>query len=100
MRDPITRKQFLKAAAAGTAGVAALGTSTALGARYQEYLPKGGSKVNVIVVVLDSLRKDPYELNNEYASAPPELKRRLETDLDALRQCSAEKCRTAEGGEG
>jgi N-acetylglucosamine-6-sulfatase len=48
---------------------------------------------------LYDLRKDPYELNNEYASASPELKRSLETKLDALRQCSAEKCRTAEGGE-
>jgi len=56
--DGVTRRQFLKAAAAGTAGVVALGASAAVGSRYEEYLPKGGSKVNVIVVILDSLRRD------------------------------------------
>jgi N-acetylglucosamine-6-sulfatase len=45
---------------------------------------------------LYDLRKDPYELNNEYASASPELKGRLEAQLDALRQCSAGGCRAAE----
>ena len=76
MRHPITRKQFLKAAAAGTAGVAAIGASTALGARYQEYLPKGGSKVNVIVVILDSLRRDHVgAYGNEWIKTP---------NLDAL----------------
>jgi N-acetylglucosamine-6-sulfatase len=47
---------------------------------------------------LYDLRKDPYELQNEYASASPELKQRLEAQLDALRQCEAEECRAAEGG--
>jgi N-acetylglucosamine-6-sulfatase len=47
---------------------------------------------------LYDLRKDPYELDNEYSSATPELKRRLEAQLDALRQCSAEECRMAEDG--
>jgi hypothetical protein len=56
--DTVTRRQFLKIAAAGTAGVAALGTSAVLGSRYEEYLPKGGSKVNVVVVIVDSLRRD------------------------------------------
>jgi N-acetylglucosamine-6-sulfatase len=42
---------------------------------------------------LYDLRKDPYELHNEYATASPELKQRLGAQLDALRQCSAEKCR-------
>ena len=45
---------------------------------------------------LYDLRKDPYELDNEYSSATPELKQRLEAQLDALRQCSAEECRMAE----
>ena len=49
---------------------------------------------------LYDLRKDPYQLNNVYGSAPPELKLRLETELDALRHCSAQDCRVAEGGEG
>jgi hypothetical protein len=42
------------------------------------------------------LRKDPHELHNMYGSAPPEIIQRLEAQLDALRQCSAEDCRTAE----
>jgi arylsulfatase A-like enzyme len=45
---------------------------------------------------LYDLRNDPYELRNEYASASPELKRRLEAHLDALRHCTAEECRAAE----
>ena len=45
---------------------------------------------------LYDLRKDPYELHNMYASASLELKQRLEAQLDALRQCSAEECRMAE----
>jgi N-acetylglucosamine-6-sulfatase len=45
---------------------------------------------------LYDLRKDPYELRNMYASATPELGRRLEAQLDALRKCSAEECRMAE----
>jgi len=47
---------------------------------------------------LYDLEEDPYELDNAYGSAPPDLKRQLEEQLDALRQCSAEECRTAEGG--
>jgi arylsulfatase A-like enzyme len=47
---------------------------------------------------LYDLRKDPYELKNIYATAPPELRRRLEGQLDALRQCSATQCRAAEDG--
>jgi arylsulfatase A-like enzyme len=45
---------------------------------------------------LYDLRKDPYELHNLYASASLELKQRLEAQLDALRQCSAEECLMAE----
>jgi N-acetylglucosamine-6-sulfatase len=45
------------------------------------------------------LRKDPYELNNMYASAPPEITQRLEAQLDALRQCSAAECRAAESDQ-
>jgi N-acetylglucosamine-6-sulfatase len=47
---------------------------------------------------LYDLRKDPHELHNEYATASKELTQRLEAQLDALRQCSAEKCREAEDG--
>jgi arylsulfatase A-like enzyme len=45
---------------------------------------------------LYDLEEDPYELRNLYAMAPPDLKRRLEGQLDALRQCAAEECRVAE----
>jgi N-acetylglucosamine-6-sulfatase len=45
---------------------------------------------------LYDLREDPHELHNEYAKAPAEIKQRLEEQLDALRQCSAEECRAAE----
>ena len=45
---------------------------------------------------LYDLGKDPYELNNMYATAPPQIKQRLEAQLDALRQCSAAECRAAE----
>jgi arylsulfatase A-like enzyme len=47
---------------------------------------------------LYDFRKDPYELHNAYATAPPELTERLAAQLEALRQCSAEKCRKAEDG--
>jgi N-acetylglucosamine-6-sulfatase len=48
---------------------------------------------------LYDLRKDPYELNNMYATAPPEITQRLEAQLDALRQCSAAQCRAAESDQ-
>ena len=47
---------------------------------------------------LYDLEEDPYELRNLYATAPADLKRRLEEQLDALRKCSAEECRAAEDG--
>jgi arylsulfatase A-like enzyme len=49
---------------------------------------------------LYDLGKDPHQLDNEYGSAAPELKLRLEQELDALRQCSAQDCRVAERGDG
>jgi N-acetylglucosamine-6-sulfatase len=45
---------------------------------------------------LYDLEEDPYELRNLYATAPPDLKRLLEGQLDALRQCAAKECRAAE----
>jgi N-acetylglucosamine-6-sulfatase len=47
---------------------------------------------------LYDLKEDPYELRDRYATASPDLKRRLEGQLDALRKCSAEGCRSAEKG--
>jgi N-acetylglucosamine-6-sulfatase len=45
---------------------------------------------------LYDLRKDPHELDNVYATATSELERRLEAQLDALRECSAVECRAVE----
>jgi arylsulfatase A-like enzyme len=47
---------------------------------------------------LYDLKKDPYQLNNFYETAPDGLIRRLEAQLAALRQCEAEACHAAEGG--
>ena len=64
LRERLTRKGFLKVAGAGVAGAAMLGAAGCgtLAKSFthvpDEYLPKGGSKVNVILVVLDSLRRD------------------------------------------
>jgi len=64
LRERLTRKDFLKVAGAGAASAAvhsAAGCGTLAKSFTQvpdEYLPKGGSKVNVIVVILDSLRRD------------------------------------------
>jgi arylsulfatase A-like enzyme len=55
---------------------------------YVEY--KGGERE------LYDLEEDPHQLRNLYAAAKPDLKQRLERQLDALRQCSAEGCRAAE----
>ena len=57
MKRGVTRKEFLKVAGAGAAGASLLGTS-ALGSGCSTYLPSGGSRMNVILVILDSLRKD------------------------------------------
>jgi arylsulfatase A-like enzyme len=56
LRERLTRKDFLKVAGTGTAGLALLGASAATSGC--SYLPEGGSKVNVVVVIVDSLRRD------------------------------------------
>ncbi len=50
----------MKVAGAGAAGMALLGTAgcSRLAKLPEDYLPKGGSKMNVILVIIDSLRKD------------------------------------------
>src|SRR5215217_9119412 len=56
----LTRSDFLKVAGAGAAGISLLGTAgcSRLAQLPQEYLPRGGSMMNVVVVIIDSLRKD------------------------------------------
>jgi arylsulfatase A-like enzyme len=56
LRERLTRRDFLKVAGTGTAGLALLGASAATSGC--SYLPQGGSKVNVVVVMVDSLRRD------------------------------------------
>jgi hypothetical protein len=56
LRVLLTRKDFLKVAGTGTAGLALLGASCATSEC--SYLPEGGPKVNVVVVIVDSLRRD------------------------------------------
>jgi arylsulfatase A-like enzyme len=74
----VTRREFLKIAGAGTAGAALFGTSAAVGSRYESYLPKGGPKMNVVVVNLDSLRRDHVGIyGNDWIKTP---------NLDALAQ--------------
>ena len=69
-----TRKEFLKITGAGAAGATILGSS-ALGAGCS-YLPSGGARMNVILVMLDSLRKDHIgAYGNDWIQTP---------NLDAL----------------
>ncbi|MBF6611802.1 MAG: sulfatase [Chloroflexi bacterium] len=45
---------------------------------------------------LYDLRSDPYELQNIYKSADPELLKQLASMLDGLRKCSGANCRIAD----
>jgi arylsulfatase A-like enzyme len=60
MERTLTRRDFLKVAGAGAAGLTLLGTAGC--SRFakvpEEYLPRGGSRMNVVVLIIDSLRKD------------------------------------------
>src|SRR5919199_4143756 len=60
MEQTLTRRDFLKVAGAGVAGMALLGTAgcSRLAKLPKDYLPEGGSRMNVVVVIIDSLRKD------------------------------------------
>ena len=52
----LTRREFLKVAGTGAAGAALLGASTLSSGC--SLLPNRGTRPNVVVVILDSLRKD------------------------------------------
>ena len=47
---------------------------------------------------LYDLVEDPYELRNIYEGADPDLLRRLQQRLGALRGCAGADCRAVEGG--
>jgi len=61
-RNRFTRKEFLKAAGAGAVLLGAGAGCERIGGLPvglpEDYLPEGGSRMNVVVVILDSLRKD------------------------------------------
>ena len=60
--NKLTRREFLKAASAGAVVLGAgAGCGQVAGVPLEmpdEYLPEGGSRMNVVVVIIDSLRKD------------------------------------------
>jgi arylsulfatase A-like enzyme len=60
VEQTLTRRDFLKVAGTGAAGIALLGTAgcSRLARLPEDYLPKGGSRMNVVVVIIDTLRKD------------------------------------------
>jgi Sulfatase len=69
LRERLTRKDFLKVAGPGTAGLALLGASAATSGC--SYLPEGGSKVNVVVMIVDSLRRDHVgAYGNDWINTP------------------------------
>ena len=78
----LTRRDFLKVAGAGAAGATMLGAAgcgTLANSFTQvpdEYLPSGGSRMNVILVIIDSLRRDHLGVyGNDWIKTP---------NLDAL----------------
>jgi arylsulfatase A-like enzyme len=78
MRRTLTRRDFIKVAGAGTAGLALLGgTGCQSVARLpSDYLPTGGSRMNVVLIIVDSLRKDHVgAYGNDWIKTP---------NLDAL----------------
>jgi N-acetylglucosamine-6-sulfatase len=46
---------------------------------------------------LYNLTRDPYQLNNRHASAGSAVLSRLNSELDSLKDCAGDGCRTAEG---
>jgi arylsulfatase A-like enzyme len=60
MDRTLTRRDFLKVAGTGAAGLALLGSAgcNRFAKLPEDYLPEGGSRMNVVVVIIDSLRKD------------------------------------------
>lgn len=74
MDRTLTRKDFLKVAGTGVAGASLLGASSASAGC--SYLPSGGARMNVILIILDSLRKDHVgAYGNDWIQTP---------NLDAL----------------
>jgi hypothetical protein len=63
-KKTLTRREFLRAAGAGAAGASLLGAAGCAGFADrvprlpEEYLPGGGTGPNVIVVIIDTLRRD------------------------------------------
>jgi arylsulfatase A-like enzyme len=76
----ITRRDFIKTAGGGAAGLAFLGTAVVGGSTYATYLPRGGSRTNVVAINLGNLRKDHVGVyGNDWIKTP---------NLDALAKSS------------
>jgi len=60
MKGALTRRDFLRVSGTGAAGMALLGTAGCgrLAKMPENYLPQGGPSMNVVVVIIDSLRRD------------------------------------------
>ena len=78
----LTRRDFLKVAGAGAAGATMLGAAgcgslaNSITQVPDEYLPSGGSRMNFILVIIDSLRRDHLGVyGNDWIKTP---------NLDAL----------------
>jgi arylsulfatase A-like enzyme len=70
-KSNLTRKDFLKVAGAGLAGAALLGTSApSAGCSYR---PNGDSRMSVVLVIIDSLRKDHVGAYGESKAKTPNL---------------------------
>ena len=75
----LTRRDFLKVAGAGAAGAATLGAAgcgtftNTLTQMPKEYLPSGGSRMNVVLVLIDSLRKDHVGAYGSKVAKTPNL---------------------------
>ncbi len=69
--NSITRRDFIKTAAGGAAGLALLGALTGAGAQFASYLPQGGPRMNVVMVNLGNLRRDHVgAYGNEWIKTP------------------------------
>src|SRR5919107_4032307 len=57
-REPLSRKGFLKTVGAGTIGAALLGAPVVLSACDKKSEVGAGHKPNVVLIIIDTLRKD------------------------------------------
>lgn len=75
----LTRRDFLKVAGTGVAGAALLGgtgcasITEGVSRLPKNYLPNGGSRMNVVLIVIDSLRTDHVGAYGDSRAQTPNL---------------------------